>query len=62
MGNFKAVPKQAQRMVCLLNSIRVTPIVVMLNTTSVTIKANEIVKRIRKSNPKAVSKKGYTHP
>lgn len=58
IGNFKAVPKQAQRIDFLSNSVFVTPIVVIPKTISVTIKAILISNRIKNINPKAVSING----
>ena len=49
MGNFKAVPKQAQRIDFLSRSVLVTPIVVTPSTTKVTINAMSISKRIKNS-------------
>ena len=62
IGNFNAVPKQAQRIDFLSKSALVTPIVVTPKIIKVTIKAMSISKRIKNINPNNVSMKGYILP
>ena len=57
IGNFNAVPKQAQRIDFLSKSALVTPKII-----NVIIKAMSISKRIKNIKPNNVSMKGYILP
>jgi hypothetical protein len=58
MGNFKAVPKQAQLILFLLNKLLITPTVVVDNMTSVITKAQSKPHLNRNISPNIVSIKG----
>src|SRR5690606_27970724 len=62
IGNFSAVPRQAQRIDFLSKSVLVTPTVVVLNIISVAIRAISISKRIKNISPRVVSMNGYIQP
>ena len=58
IGNFKDVPKQAQLILFLSNSVKITPKVVIDKITMVAIKAKFNSQRNKNIKPKRVSIKG----
>lgn len=62
IGNFRAVPKHAHRILFLSTSTLITPTVVIPKTRIVTPKAMLILKRIKNRSPNPTSIKGYTKP